>query len=182
MSGVTDTDVLVIGGGISGLTCAWNLQKSGLRVIVLESAARAGGAIGTVRENGYLLESGPNSALDTPPLIARLLDEVGVAPDRIGANAAARNRYILRGGRTLALPMSPLAFLATPLFSTRAKLRLLREPLIARSVPGVEESIADFVRRRLGAEFLDYAINPFVAGVYAGNPELLSVAAAACKP
>ena len=178
MSGIFDTDVIVIGGGISGLACAWGLQQRGIRVVLLEAAARPGGSIGTAREQGCLLEAGPNSALDTTPLIAQLLDELGIAGERISANAAARNRYILRDGRLTALPLSPPEFLRTSLFSTRAKLRLLCEPFIARNAPDVEESVAGFVRRRLGGEFLDYAINPFVAGVYAGDPEALSVRAA----
>ncbi len=173
-----DADVIVVGGGISGLASAWEIQQQGARVLVLEAGTHAGGCITTARESGCLLESGPNSALETTPLIRPLLDALGIAGSRIPANPEANNRYILRDGRLNALPLSPLAFLATPLFSTRAKLRLLREPFIARGAADAEESVADFVRRRLGAEFLDYAINPFVGGVYAGDPEQLSVAAA----
>jgi protoporphyrinogen/coproporphyrinogen III oxidase len=173
-----DAEVIVVGGGISGLACAWNLEQRGIRVLVLESGERAGGTIGTVRENDCLLEAGPNSALDTTLLIARLLDQLGITQDRVAANPAARNRYILRDGNLTALPLSPVEFIGSPLFSARAKLRLLGEPFIGASGPAVEESVAAFVRRRLGGEFLDYAINPFVAGVYAGDPELLSVKAA----
>jgi protoporphyrinogen/coproporphyrinogen III oxidase len=178
MSRSVDADVIVVGGGISGLACAWRLQKSGRKVLLLEASSRAGGTIGTVREHGYLLESGPNSTLDTTPLIGRLLEELGIAGERMDAAPAARNRYILRQGKLLALPLSPGAFLSTPLFSTLAKLRLLREPFIGRNREDIDESVADFVRRRLGTEFLDRAINPFVAGVYAGDPEQLSVSAA----
>ncbi len=173
-----DADVIVVGGGISGLASAWGLQRRGARVLLLEAAPRVGGTIGTAREHDCLLESGPNSTLETTPLIGSLLDELGIAGERIDTNALARNRYILRHGRLLALPLSPAAFFATRLFSTRAKLRLFREPFIGRGAAGTEESVADFVRRRLGAEFLDYAINPFVGGVYAGNPAALSVSAA----
>jgi oxygen-dependent protoporphyrinogen oxidase len=173
-----DFDVVVVGGGVSGLACAWALQKSGWKVLVLEAASRPGGTIGTVREHGCLLESGPNSTLDTTPLIGQLLDELGIAGARMDAAPAARNRYILRQGKLLALPLSPAAFLGTPLFSMLAKLRLLREPFIGRNPDDGDESVAAFVRRRLGAEFLDRAINPFVAGVYAGDPEQLSVSAA----
>lgn len=173
-----DADVIVVGGGISGLASAWGIQQRGARVLVLEAGARAGGCIATAHENGCLLESGPNSALETTPLINPLLEALGIAGARIPANPEARNRYILRQGRLNALPLSAFAFLATPLFSARAKLRLFREPFIARGAPDAEESVAAFVRRRLGVEFLDYAINPFVGGVYAGDPETLSVAAA----
>jgi oxygen-dependent protoporphyrinogen oxidase len=171
-------EIVVIGAGISGLAAAWWLRSAGRRVTVVEAAPRAGGTIGTLRESGYLIETGPNSTLETSPLIARLLDETGTAASRIYADPAAKNRYILRSGSLLALPLSPPAFLKTRLFSARAKLGLVRELFIGRSAPDDEESVAQFVKRRLGAEFLDYAINPFVAGVYAGDPELLSVRAA----
>ena len=173
-----DADVIVVGGGISGLASAWRLQQRGAHVVLLEAAPRAGGAIGSSREQGCLLESGPNSALETTPLIDPLLNELGIAGERIETNAAARNRYILRHGKLIALPLSPPAFFATRLFSSRAKLRLLCEPFIGRGAQDAEETVADFVRRRLGTELLDYAINPFVGGVYAGNPATLSVSAA----
>lgn len=169
------SDVVVIGAGISGLAGAWWLQRGGYKVTVIEAASRAGGTIGTLRESGYLIETGPNSTLETSPLIGQLLDETGIAERRVYANPAAKNRFILRGGNLLPLPMSPPAFLRTRLFSARAKLGLLREPFVAKSRADSKETVAQFVRRRLGEEFLDYAINPFVAGVYAGDPELLSV-------
>jgi protoporphyrinogen/coproporphyrinogen III oxidase len=174
----TDADVIVVGGGISGLAVAWNLQRGGASVIVLEAAARAGGTIGSAREHGCLIEAGPSSTLDTTPLISALLEEVGIAGERIAPHPAARKRFILRGGSLIPLPLSPFSFLASPLFSTTAKLRLLTEPFIGRGPQDVDESVAAFVRRRLGAEFLDYAVNPFVAGVYAGDVETLSLRAA----
>ncbi len=173
-----DADVIVVGGGISGLACACRLQREGVDVLVLEAAQRAGGAISSLRKDGLLLETGPNSTLDTTPLIGALLKSVGIAEERIAPTAAARNRYILRGGRLIAMPMSPAALVTTGLFSMSAKLRLLREPFVPRGPAEGDESVGEFVRRRLGVEFLDYAINPFVAGVYAGDPNQLSVKAA----
>jgi len=174
----TDVDVIVVGGGISGLAAAFGAQQRGASVEVLDAGARAGGVIGTVRRDGALYEAGPNSALDTTPLINELLDALGIRGERADASAVASTRFIVRGGKPIALPMSPGAFLTTPAFSLGAKLRLLREPFIAPLPPDVEESIAAFVRRRLGTEFLDYAIDPFVSGVYAGDPEQISVPAA----
>jgi len=171
-------DVVVVGAGISGLTAAFRLQQHGLTVEVLDAAPRAGGVIGTRRRDGYLFETGPNSTLDTTPLINALLADLGIAGERRNASAVAATRFIVRGGRLLALPTSPPAFLTTDAFSLGAKLRLLREPFIAPAPADAEETIAAFVRRRLGTEFLDYAIDPFVAGIYAGDPERISVPAA----
>jgi protoporphyrinogen/coproporphyrinogen III oxidase len=173
-----NADVIVVGAGLSGLTTAYRLQRAGLAVEVREAAARAGGVIGSERRDGVLFERGPNSGLDTTPLINEMLRDLGIAGERIDGSAASSKRYVLRGGRTVALPTSAGAFLGTPLFSAAAKLRLFAEPFIARAAPDSEESIAGFVRRRLGQEFLDYAIEPFVAGIYAGDPEQLSVPAA----
>ncbi|MBS1215386.1 MAG: protoporphyrinogen oxidase [Proteobacteria bacterium] len=178
MSAAQKFDVIVAGAGISGLTTAWELHRGGHRVLVLEAQSRPGGAIGTTREAGALVESGPNSMLETSPLIAKLVGEVGLAGERVEANPAAKKRFILRGGRLIPVPTSPGAFFSTPLFSAGTKLGLLREPFIPRHSGASDETVAGFVRRRLGPEFLDYAINPFVAGVYAGDPERLSVKAA----
>ena len=92
MSTDIDADVLVVGGGISGLACAWGLQSGGRKVLLLEAASRAGGTIGTVRAHGCLLESGPNSTLDTTPLLGRLLAALGIAGERIDAAPAARQK------------------------------------------------------------------------------------------
>jgi oxygen-dependent protoporphyrinogen oxidase len=172
------TDVLVIGAGLSGLVTAFRAKRAGLSVAVFEIGSRPGGVIGSERRSGALFERGPNSGLDTTPLINAMLDDLGIRADRIDGSKASSKRYVLRDGRLVALPMSPGAFLRTPLFSLGAKLRLFAEPLIGKAAPDAEESIAQFVRRRLGPEFLDYAIEPFVAGIYAGDPETLSVPAA----
>jgi oxygen-dependent protoporphyrinogen oxidase len=171
-------DVIVVGAGLSGLVAAYRVRRSGMRVAVLEARARPGGVIGSERRNGGLFERGPNSGLDTTPLINGLLDDLGIRAERIDASKASSRRYVVRGGALVALPTSPGAFLRTSLFSGGAKLRLFAEPFIGRAPANAEESIAQFVRRRLGSEFLDYAIEPFVAGIYAGDPETLSVPAA----
>ncbi len=171
-------DVLVVGAGISGLATAFGLVRKGFRVEVLEAAAKPGGVIGSVNRDGALYETGPNSALDTTPLIGELIEAAGIAAERLPASEVANTRFVVRNGRPIALPMSPGAFLATPLFSPLAKARLALEPFIGRQPADKEESIAHFVRRRLGREFLDYAIEPFVAGIYAGDPDRLSVPAA----
>ncbi|MCL5027765.1 MAG: protoporphyrinogen oxidase [Bacteroidetes bacterium] len=170
--------IVVLGAGISGLTTAYLLNKEGYDITVLEKKDEVGGSMESVFENGYLFDRGPNSGLDTTPLIGQLVEELGLQNEIVYANKIGNKRYILRNNQLHPLPMSPPAFLKTKLFSGSAKLRLFAEPFIGRSDDGYYQSIADFVKRRLGREFLDYAINPFVAGVYAGNPEELSVKSA----
>jgi protoporphyrinogen/coproporphyrinogen III oxidase len=170
--------VVIIGAGISGLTTAYLLHKKNYQVVVLEKNEIVGGSIETISENGYLFDRGPNSALETTPVIGFLIKELNLEEELLYANKKANKRYILRNNILHALPMSPPAFLKTRLFSLKAKLRLFAEPFIGRSEDGYYQSIAEFVQRRLGKEFLDYAINPFVAGVYAGKPEELSVKSA----
>jgi oxygen-dependent protoporphyrinogen oxidase len=167
--------VAILGGGITGLTAAWQLHRAGFSPVVFEKSSRIGGAIGAVRSDGWLHELGPNSLLESSPEVAALIDELGLAPRRLYAAAAAKQRYIVRAGRLVPMPTSPLGFAGTKLFSWRAKLGLLGEPWRRPGPLDREESVADFVLRRLGREFLDYAINPFVGGVYAGDPAWLSV-------
>lgn len=185
MNNSTTADFAIIGGGISGLATAWFLQDAGFSVQLFEKNARVGGCIGTSDEDGYLVEAGPNSTLENTTAIGELVESVNLSRQLCEANREAKRRYIIKHGELLPLPGSPPAFLTTPLFSPLAKLRLLAEPFIGRlKCPHrkiCEESIADFVRRRLGNEFLDWAIDPFVSGVYAGDPERLSVEAATRK-
>lgn len=181
----TDTDpikdAVIIGAGISGLALAFRLKQAGLETLVLEKTAQAGGVMQTEQADGFLIDCGPNSTLDTSPKIRQFLSDVGLTDSRLDANACANRRYILRGGKLQALPMNPLQFMKSGLFSTRAKFRLLAEPFISPAPADKEETISEFVERRLGREFLDYAINPFIAGVYAGDPDRLSVRSAVTK-
>ena len=170
--------IAVIGAGISGLTAAYLLSKKGFDITVLEKNNSVGGSIESVFENGFLFDRGPNSALETTPVIGQLIKELELGPELLYASKQANKRYILRDNKLHSLPMSPQGLIKTKLFSGKAKLRLMAEPFIGRSNDGYYQSLAEFVKRRLGQEFLDYAINPFVAGVYAGRPEDLSVKSA----
>lgn len=166
--------VAIIGGGIAGLTAAFLLKKSGWTVTLLETSERVGGAIATYQEGSYLAELGPNTILENSPKVTALVSALGLDDEKIYAPTAAK-RYILKKGRPTPLPMSPPSFFLSPFFSWRAKLKLLREPFVAPAPKDWEESLSQFVLRRLGPEFLDYAVDPFVAGVYAGDPDRLSV-------
>lgn len=171
-------DVVVAGGGISGLVTAFLLEQRGQDVLVLEKNGGFGGKIRSHRTDGFLVEAGPNAALETTPLLSELIRALGQEKDKVYADEKARNRFVVRGGALVPLPASLPAFIGTQLFSWRAKLRLFGEPFVGRPAPDSEETVAEFVNRRLGGEFLDYAINPFVAGIYAGDPRSLSVRAA----
>jgi len=174
----TSVDTVVIGAGISGLAAAYWLQQKGHTVRLLEKEPRVGGSIQTTREDGFIIDHGPNSGLETNPVIGNLVDALGLRDDLLYASEEANNRYIVRDGRLHPLPMSPPKFLKTELFSTRAKFRVLKELFVGAPEDGSQETVAEFVTRRLGPEFLRYAINPFVAGVFAGDPGELSVRAA----
>lgn len=167
--------VAVVGGGVTGLAAAYRLQSRGHLVTVYEAAPRVGGVVRTERREGYLAEAGPNTLTEPDPLVAALLEELGLAGRRVEAGEAARTRYVVRGGRPVALPSSPRDLLTTRAFSLRAKLTILAEPVLRRGEPAGAESVAGFVRRRLGGEVLDYAADPFVAGIYAGDPAALSM-------
>ena len=167
--------VAILGGGVTGLTAAFRLQRLGVPVVVYEAADRVGGVIRTERSNGYIAEFGPNTVLETSNKITDLIEDLGLTSRRMYSDPAAENRYLVRGGKPVLLPASPIKFFGTKLFSASAKLRLFTEPFVPRARAEIEESVAEFVLRRLGREFLDYAINPMVGGIYAGDPARLSV-------
>jgi oxygen-dependent protoporphyrinogen oxidase len=167
--------VAIIGGGITGLTAGFCLQRQGVPVTVYEASDRVGGAIRSVRVGGYLAEFGPNTILETSARITALIRDVGLQPRRLDPDPKASARYVVRYQRPIAMPGSPLGFFTTKLFTAGAKFAVMREPFVGARRDGAEESIAAFVRRRLNREFLDHAIDALVAGIYAGDPEKLSV-------
>jgi oxygen-dependent protoporphyrinogen oxidase len=167
--------VAIIGAGITGLTAGFYLQRKGIPVTVYDASDRVGGVIQSLRRDGYLAEFGPNTILETSPKIGQLIRDAGLESRRLDPDPKAEARYVVRYRRPIAMPASPLGFFTTELFSARAKLAVLREPFVPARRDGKEESIAEFVVRRLGQEFLDHAIDALVAGVYAGDPYKLSV-------
>jgi oxygen-dependent protoporphyrinogen oxidase len=170
----TPKSIAVLGAGITGLTAAHRLLQLGHRVRVFEQSDRIGGAIKTEQVDGWLVEGGPNSLLSSEPAMDKLIAELGLGAERVEADPAAKNRYLVRRGRALAAPMSPPAFFGSPLFSPGAKLRLLGELFARPRMRPADVSLANFVASHFGQEFVDYALNPFVSGVYAGDPEKLS--------
>jgi protoporphyrinogen/coproporphyrinogen III oxidase len=163
----------VIGGGISGLTTAFLLLRKGCDVTIFEASDAIGGNVQTIQKNGYTIEQGPNSLLKSPRLVD-LIRLLGLEADVVAANPEARKRYILSDGRLE--PMGPKSFI-NGYFSLKTILALAREPFIRSSSPQ-GESVAQFVSRRINSELLDKAVDPFVSGIYAGDPHDLSVRAA----
>ena len=168
-------DAIVLGGGISGLTTGYLLQQKGLDFTVIEKNSFPGGPIQSVIKDGFLVEKGPNSLLVSDPWIESLISDLGIGNEIVDSNPSAANRYVVRNSRPIPVPRSPLQAITTSLFSLKAKFGFLGEPFQGRITELGEESesVADFAVRRMGSEFLDYAINPFVRGVYAGDPKQL---------
>ncbi len=167
------SQTIVIGAGLCGLVAARAFRESGADTLLLEAGAKAGGVMRSHREEGYLLEDGPNTLALRAGACPDYLEKIGLLAQTVDANPEANKRYLVRDGKLVAAPTSPTALLSTPLLSLGGKLRLFLEPFLPRGKDREDESVAGFFRRRLGREALDYAANPFVAGVYAARPESL---------
>lgn len=166
----------IIGGGISGLVAAFLLKNKGCKVTLFEKSERVGGNIQTVEIEGFKIEYAPNSLLKSPRLVD-LIKALDLEPEVLAANAANKKRYVLQNGKLKSLPMTIAKMATDDYFSLKARLRLLKEPFVRTKSPE-NESVAAFFERRLGREIVERAADPFIAGIYAGNPENLSVRAA----
>lgn len=175
--GGPDKQVLVIGAGVSGLATAFGLHRAGCNVAVLEGASRVGGCVWSERTpEGYLVENGPNSLLNLNPEVDGLCRELGLEGDRVLQQAGSRRRYLVKDRTLVPVPTRLADVPASPLWGVWAKVRALAEPMIRPGDDRLDESVAGFVRRRFGPEMVDYGVEPFVAGIFAGNPEDLSMA------
>ena len=171
-----NTQVVIIGAGLTGLTTAYWLSKKGISVHVVEADTRIGGQIQTNHRNDYIYETGPTTGSVSTPEVAELMNDLAItsggacvletAPD------SSKRRLIWKGNRFHDLPSSPVGGLTTPLFRWTDKLRILGEPWRKKG-SDPDESVGSLARRRLGDSFVDYAVDPFISGVYAGNPETL---------
>jgi oxygen-dependent protoporphyrinogen oxidase len=175
--------ILIIGAGISGLSVAYRLQERAAhaQITLLEQEARPGGTAWTLREDGFQLEIGPNGFLDTKPTTVTLARDVGLGNDLLEASAAAgKNRYLLLGGRLKMLPGGLGPLLRTDLLSWRGKVNFFLERFRQAPRNAGDESIAAFTRRRAGHEVAALFADALVTGIYAGDPDLLSLPA--CFP
>lgn len=171
---MSKTDVLIVGGGISGLASAWWLARGGLAVEVWECGSRAGGKIRTSNDSGYLNESAAALMLNYRPEVTRLLGESGLGA--LKATPMTRRKYLVDCNQLVPVPARLGEMITSPLWSTGAKLRLLAEPFIRRR-NREDESVTEFITRRLGREPLEKAMEPFVAGTLAADPDRTSAGA-----
>ncbi|MGM0506042.1 MAG: protoporphyrinogen oxidase [Bacteroidota bacterium] len=164
----------VVGAGITGLVAAWTLQREGHSVVLYERHQRPGGSIRTEQEGGWLKEFGPNTLQVRSRSVLELLEKLELEQEILEANSEASRRYILFDEDLHALPSTMKEAWRSPLFGSETAWNLMLEPF-RKSGNDPDETVSSFVRRRLGNEVLDRAINPFVSGIYAGDPDLLSV-------
>jgi oxygen-dependent protoporphyrinogen oxidase len=166
--------IAVLGGGITGLCAAYKLTQLGHSVRIFEKDSSLGGSIKTELSEGYLIEKGPNSLQESEEL-SNLISELGLQSERIEASTTAKNRYLVKEGRLIAVPMGIGSFIKTPLLSWHAKLSVFKELFHKKKSRKNDLSLADFVRDHFGDEILAQAVQPMVSGVYAGDPEALSM-------
>jgi protoporphyrinogen/coproporphyrinogen III oxidase len=159
--------VVVVGAGISGLSCAYRLQEMGTLPLVLEARDRPGGSIATVRKNGYLFELGPQSPR-FPTAVWRLVRDLKLEDEFLEGDRSAK-RYIVKDGRLLEAPLSAQGLLSTRLVGMRSKFRLLTEVLRHSRPPEGEETLAEFVQRKFGDEILQNLVDPFVSAIFFGD-------------
>jgi oxygen-dependent protoporphyrinogen oxidase len=178
-------DVVVIGGGISGMTAAHRLLSTGADVVLLERREGLGGIVETIIDDGFLIEGGPDSFVTAKGSVLELASELGVEGEVIPANPENQGSYVwwdgrlhpLPGGLMLMVPSRIGPFLRSGLLSWRGKARALGDLVIPRSGGSDDESLGSFVRRRLGVEVLDRIAEPLVAGIHAAEPETMSLRA-----
>jgi oxygen-dependent protoporphyrinogen oxidase len=166
------TRVLIVGAGLTGLSAAFRLSQDNQDFLVLDKKSEYGGVIRSVHKGEFLFEKGPNSGVVANETVVRMFDELGDRVQLEVAGDAAKKRFVLKNKRWHALPSSPISAVKTPLFSWKDKFRILLEPLRKKG-RDENESLKDLVLRRLGKSFYHYAVDPFVLGIYAGDPEKL---------
>ncbi len=170
--------VCVLGAGVSGLSAAFYLKQRGIEVTVLEKESEPGGKMKTVYEKGYIVEAGPNGFLDGKPYTLNLVKALGIEERLYRSSDKARKRFIYTNGRLVRLPENPIAFLSSYLLSWKGKLRLVGELLVPPKKDDSDETLGDFARRRLGEEALEKLLDPMIAGIFAGDPDRMSLKAA----
>ena len=166
------TGVLIIGAGLTGLTLGFLLKRRNIDFVIVEKEGRAGGVINTKQHDGFTYETGPNTGIIAHPEVVELFEMLAPECEIELADPKAENRWILKNGNWKNLPSGIISGISTPLFSLYDKFRILGEPFRKRGTNPME-SVSALVKRRMGQSFLDYAIDPFISGIYAGDPDQL---------
>lgn len=165
-------NIAIIGAGLTGLTTAFYLNKYGFSVTVYEKTDRCGGAMHTINEKGFFFEAGPTTGVINAPEVFELFEDLNILDKINYADDSAKKRLIWKNNSFHPLPSGPISAITTPLFTFKDKIKVLFEPFIKKG-DNENENLANLVKRRLGTSFLNYAIDPFIGGIYAGNPENL---------
>ena len=172
-------ELIIIGGGITGLSAAWEAQKNGISYALLEKDSRWGGKVHTeiveFPEGNAIIDGGPESFITRKPEAWDLAGELGIQDSVINPGAETRHMYILDSGTPVEVPLAPVKFASSRLMSGGGKLRMMLEPFQPPKADDADESLADFVTRRLGREALDKFIGPILGGIYNTDPETQSI-------
>jgi protoporphyrinogen/coproporphyrinogen III oxidase len=166
--------VIIIGAGVSGLSAAVTLIRQGIQPLVLDANSHVGGVAHSFSREGYLCEAGPNTLLVSTPELEDFLTENNLLDSAVEAAPHAKKRFVVQNNQLVALPHSPFSLLTSPVLSSKGKLRLIRELWTAAGTKE-KETLADFVERRFGTEVLQEFVDPFVSGIYSGDPKKLLV-------
>jgi len=176
--------VVVLGAGVAGLAAAYRIRRAAkergteLELLVLDAGSKVGGKIETLEDDGFVCETGPNGFLDNEPATLRLVDDLGLRDDLQRSSDSARRRFLVRKGQLVEMHMNPVKFMKSPLLSTGAKLRMAGEYWVKPKQDDADETVGAFGRRRLGREFTEVMLDSMVSGIFAGDVDRLSVAAA----
>ncbi|SHM89624.1 oxygen-dependent protoporphyrinogen oxidase [Chitinophaga jiangningensis] len=167
--------VLIVGAGISGLSIAYELQKLQVPYVIMEASDRSGGVLKSLHIDGFELDAGPNSIAASPEML-HYLEELGLGDKILVASAASKNRFLVRNKQLHAVSPHPFKIIGSKYLSGASKWKLFTERFRKSAPVKEEESVSEFIGRRFNTEIAEYVFDPVLSGIYAGNPDKLSIA------
>lgn len=169
-------DVIIIGAGLSGLSAAYGLVEKGItHILLIDAQNTPGGKVHSLNENGFVFENGPLAFQGSSKNLFQLCEKLNLPLQ--AADPCGKYRFIYHNGQLCPIPMDPISLITTPLLSFAGKLRLISEPFRNSKPQSADETISEFAKRRLGQEVLDNLLGPFLSGIYAGDPDIMSIRA-----